>query len=589
MSFWSKIGRLFTVDDTILDEDFYLTPSNDEAQKYSNEELRVPPEEKKQGNKKRIKTIRELQKKPDTRSLDSQQVFSEIALNKKRIERDFYLPKNSDIVVRDFWIPLQPPIEAMIVFTEGLVDSKVINNNILEPLMMLAALPEEKLDKSRFQMVKNTLLPGNQVMQYERWEDVKKNILAGSTAVFVDGVDVAFVVETKGWEHRNVSDSKAEAAIRGPHDAFTENLRTNTGLVRSRLRTEHLITEMTQVGKLAPTDVAIMYVKGIANPKLVSEVKRRINAIKADFLQDSGVLEQYIEDRTALLIPKMTSTERPDRVAASLAEGFVAVFVGQSSFALIMPTMIWSMMQTSEDYYTRSPVASIIRVGRVLALIIALLLPAQYIAIANYHPEMIPTDLMLAIAAAREKVPFPLILEVIMMEFAIELILEAGIRIPNVIGPTIGIVGALILGEAAVQARVVSPLLVIVVAITTLATFTMPNTGFALGIRVLRFGFVLMASFWGFYGITLGVIALLMQWACSKSFGVPILSPVSPFKPPVGDTMVRVEPYKETHRPRPLYTGKERREKTITRIWDPTVHDSREARSDMEEGRDQDD
>ncbi|WP_018132682.1 spore germination protein [Effusibacillus pohliae] len=618
MSVWSKIGRLLTVDDSIVDEDFSLAPDrengDDEPPKRQPDRLREPKqtehrkqraEPEQEGETETAKTVKpkklipvkKLGEQEETKQAEAEKdeaeqkkaaeqaknrpvpdrLSDELHINRALVENIFHLPQNADVIIRDFTISREDPIKAFAVFMEGLADKEIINSHILEPLMLLSSIPPDTGVKNRLQTVKEKLLPGNQVMEYDKWEDVTKNILAGSTAVFIDGAEKALIVESKGWEHRSVAETTGESVVRGPHDAFTENLRTNTGLVRSRLRTERLITEMMQVGELASTDIAVMYVNGIANPRLVHEVKRRIKAVKVAFLQDSGVLEQFIEDPPRGLIPRMLSTERPDRVAAALAEGYVAVFVGQSPFVLIMPAMIWSLLHTAEDAYIRAPFGSMIRVIRFAAFLTALLLPALYIAVTNYHPEMIPTDLMLAIAAARERVPFPAVVELLLMELAIELIREAGIRIPNVIGPTIGIVGALILGQAAVQAGIVSPLLVIVVAVTALSSFTLPNYNVGFAIRTLRFVFLVLAGTWGFYGIILGLMVLLMHWACLKSFGVPMLSPVAPYKSSSPDVILRGPVYAQEIRPAPLYPQDRRRQRDVTRPWDPTVRKRQQA------------
>ncbi|MFC4767639.1 spore germination protein [Effusibacillus consociatus] len=582
MSVWAKIGRLFTVDDSIMDEDFSLVPdesANDDEQRGERNAAKV----KRVKSKKRVlekapgKQREEAEAEPSQNQPIPDELSDRLQENRDTVETIFHLPKNADVIIRDFVISRTEPIKAFAVFLEGVSSKETINSFILQPLMLLADVPPDNEMKDRLKTVKEKLLPGNQVMEYDKWEEVKKNILSGSTAVFIDGVEKALIIETKGWEQRGVGETKTETVVRGPHDAFTENLRANTGLVRARLRTEKLITEMMQVGQLAPTDVAVMYIDGIANPKLVAEVKKRIKAVKVDFLQDSGTLEQFIEDQPVGLVPKMMATERPDRVAASLSEGFIAVFVGQSPYVLILPTMIWSLLHTAEDAFLRYPFGSLLRLIRFVSFGTALLLPAFYIAITNYHPEMIPTDLMLAIAAARERVPFPVVLEVLMMELALELIREAGIRIPNVIGPTIGIVGALILGQAAVQAGIISPLLVIVVAVTALSAFSLPNYSFSFAIRLLRFVFIFIAAIWGFYGITLGIMGLLMNWACMKSFGVPMLSPVAPFKPSSPDIVLRAPAFLQEKRPSAIRPMDTKRQRDFTRPWDPAVHDSEEA------------
>ncbi len=487
---WGNWVRLLTVDDSIMDKQFELTPEDEDAGQSGEQggeqgggKRRIrrasgPPRQRLTGLRaeygeqwvdsqgkvyaRRLSGSRRVSA-PTYAALQAREtplqqarrgaaktaagdreaayIAYDLAGNRKTLERVFHLPLNADLVVRDFRVGGRHPIAALAVFVDGLADKNIINTHILEPLMILTELDDEQGDIEWIEWVRRALLPGNQVMEVSMWKGAVENILAGSTLVFFEGVNAALSVETKGWEHRMVSNSQTEAVVRGPHDAFTENFRANTGLIRARLRSSHLITEMMQVGTLAGTDVAVMYIQGIVNPKLIKEVKRRIAAVQVDYLADSGIMEQFIEDDPIGVIPKFLSTERPDRVAQALTEGQFAIFVGHSPHALVAPVLFWSLLQTAEDAYLRWPFGSFIRLIRVMALAIGLLLPALYIAVTNYHPEMIPTDLMLAVAASRERVPFPVVFEVLIMEFSLELIREAGIRIPSVIGPTIGIVG----------------------------------------------------------------------------------------------------------------------------------------------------
>lgn len=502
------------------------------------------------------------------------------------LEEIFYLPDNKDIVLRAFDIGTQRRWQALVVFVDGLADKAIINMHILEPLMLLAHLVDDQPPGERMEVVKRALLPGIQVIPVAHWKEATDGILAGSTALFVDGCDEALLVETKGWEHRMVGLAQTETVVRGPHDAFTENFRSNTGLVRSKFRSDRLVTEMLSVGSLAKTDIAVMYVRGLTNPELVREVKRRVKGIDVDFLSDSGLLEQFIEDRPYMFVPQVMSTERPDRIAYMLAEGHVAIFVGHSSFVLAVPVVFWTLMQTAEDAYLRFPLGTLLRLMRWCALLIALLLPAFYISLTNYHPEMLPTDMMLAIAGSRELVPFPVVMEVMLMEFSIELIREAGIRIPSAIGPTIGIVGALILGQAAVQAGVVSPLLVIVIAVTALASFTIPNYNLNFGVRIWRFTFLVAAAFFGFYGIALLLCIVIARLSVQKSFGVPLLAPVAPSMDSSRDVLLRGPTYTMNRRPSYLHTLKSWRQQPTTRPWSPATAPNRQGSGQGNESSD---
>lgn len=553
LSPWVK--HLLTVDDSVMDDQFSLTgkSSSDDDAGSSDE------------SDDRHRADASARTMPE--AAHDEEISPVLKRSKQTVEAAFRVPENADVVIRDFTVGAPQGWPAFAVFVDGMSDKLIINTHILEPLMMLTTLASKTDQPNRLETVEYTLLPGNQLTVERSWQTVIPAILTGSTAVFIDGCDAALIVETKGWEHRSIGTPQTEAVVRGPHDAFTESFRANTGLVRAKLRSERLVTEMLSIGRLGRTDVALMYIDGLTNPRLVREVKKRIEAVDVDYLADSGLLEQFLEDSPWLSVPQVFSTERPDRIAHMLTEGHVAIFVGNSPYVLAVPVVLWSLVHSPEDAYLRVPFGTFLRTIRWIALFIAMLLPSMYIAVTNYHPEMLPTDLLLAIAGSREQVPFPVLAEVLMMEFAIELIREAGIRIPSVIGPTIGIVGALIIGQSAVQAGIVSPLLVIVIAVTALASFTIPNYNLGFGVRVLRFVFLFCSAFFGFYGIALMGCVVLARLCVQKSFGVPLLAPVSPSMDTSRDVLTRGPAYAMNERPSYLQTLRDWRQDPITRPW----------------------
>ncbi len=571
---WVK--KIITVDDSVLDDQFILLKDaqNEPSESSEDNQAAPSPEKSKSGSKKPMPLEQFIEQGSQKYNEEVRTAEPDIDdhlpadLDKINlcIKTIFHMPKNKDIVIREFCAGTERPWRGFIVFVDGVADKTIINEFILQPLMVLTHVTEDD-PKRRMDVVSEKLLPGNQVDIFQKWSEVVPGILSGSTAVFLHGCDAALIVETKGWEHRTVGPAQTENVVRGPHDGFTESFRANTGLVRARLKSEHLVTEMFSVGELARTDVAVMYIEGIVNQSLVEEVSKRIKAIDVDYLPDSGGLEQFIEDKPSLLIPQVLSTERPDRVAHMLTEGHVAIFVGNSPFAIVAPVVLWTLVHTPEDAYLRWQFGTFLRFLRWVALGVALLLPAFYVAVTNYHPEMIPTDLMLAIAGSREQVPFPVVVEILLMEFAIELIREAGIRIPSVIGPTIGIVGALIIGQAAVQAGIVSPLLVIVVATTALAAFTIPNYNLNLAVRLTRFVFLAAASVLGFYGIAILMCVFVVRLSIQKSFGVPMLSPVAPSQDSSPDVLTRGPVFLQNQRPTYMQTKRDWRQQPITRPW----------------------
>lgn len=529
--------------------------------------------------------------------------------NLERLRQLFRAPDNADLIIREIQVATHPPLRAAVIFLEGMSNKEIINTHILQPLMLLAHLdhhltgpltapittgqtePQESQAgagegnpdpagdprqargpyRRPLDLILQRLLPGNQAEVKPDMKGVVEGILYGDTAIFVDGSDRAIVMETKGFPVRSVSTPQQELAIRGPLDAFTEAFRVNIALIRKRVKDPRLVTEMLTAGQLSKTYSAVMYVDGVANPKLVKEVKRRIESLRVDYVGESGILEQLVEDRPFSLFPQSLATERPDRAAAYLTEGHVVVLVDNSPFALVVPVTFWSQLQTSEDYYVRWPFGTLLRWLRFGALAVAILAGGLYVAAVNYHQEMLPTELMLSIAARREVVPMPAGVELLFMEGAFELIREAGIRIPSVIGPTIGIVGALILGQALVAAQIASPVVIIITALSGLASFAIPNYSTAWGFRALRFIFIFLALALGLCGIAVGLFAVLLHLASLRSFGVPYLSPVAPQVRSAPDVFGRGPIFDMEFRPRTVRPVDSRRQAAVSRPWDPNT------------------
>jgi spore germination protein KA len=416
--------------------------------------------------------------------------------------------------------------------------------------------------------IRDHLLTHNQIKEAENFEQVLGEVNFGGCGIFVDGMTTAFTADVKGFEHRTVERPNTEMVIQGPQEGFTETIRVNTALIRKRLKDEQLIVEDHLVGERSKTPCSILYIKSLANDSLVAEVRRRLVSIKLDYVHDSGEIEQLIEDDTYITSPQVVSTERPDRVASLLTEGRVAIVVHGSPFVLVMPTTAFELIYSPEDSYIRVPYANLLRSIRVIAILVALLLPGLYMAITNFHQEMIPTGLLVSLEAAREKVPFPSIVEILIMEISFELIREAGIRIPGTIGPTLGIIGALILGQAAVAASIVSPILIIIVAVTGLGSFAIPTYSYAYSFRILRFGYILLGSVAGFLGLSLGIFLQGMSLVSSKSFGVPFCVPFAPRTAGgLMGTLLKEPIWKQERRPDHLNPKDNIRQPKISRGW----------------------
>ena len=363
---------------------------------------------------------------------------------------------NNDIVIRKFTlIAYGKKYDAFLFYIDGMSDTRLINDFVLKPLMLkntsntsdaysktIIKQNNKTIIKKRRKFdlanhILNSLLPQNAVKKQETFEAIISSINSGNCALFVDTLNIVFDVDVKGFKQRNIDSPNNEVVIKGPQAAFVENIRTNTSLLRQFVNSENLIIENIQVGNISKTYCAICYMQNITNNDLVAEVKYRINNLKIDSLLSSGELEQLIVEDSNTTVPLIMSTERPDKASKNLYEGKVIVLVNGNPYALIMPTTYIDFIASPEDSNLKPPFANFLKAIRGLSILITLLLPAVWIAIINFHQELIPTELLFSIIASRENVPFPIIFELLLMEFSFELIREAGLRVPSPIGPTI--------------------------------------------------------------------------------------------------------------------------------------------------------
>jgi spore germination protein KA len=494
-------------------------------------------------------------------------ISTDINENQSMLESIYQLPLNKDVVIRSITISDQPKIKVLIVFMDGLIDKKIINMTLLEPLMFMKNIQEHVQGEDFISFVMEECLPSGQASRIGSFKEVQQAINTGDAVVFFDGSGEAVAVETKGYEHRSIGNPTTEQSVRGSQNAFTEVLRVNTALIRTMLHASDLVTEMIPIGARGHSNCAVMYIKSITNEELVEEVKRRVNGISTDIITDSGVLEHFIEDFPRNPFPQTLSTERPDRVAVHLSEGRVAIFIDGSPFGHILPVSFFTLMHSSDDFSLNLYYTNMLRLVRWFGALLSLLLPGLYLAISTFHQEAIPTELLLSIAAARAQVPFPTIVEILFMEFSFELIREGGLRIPGILGSTIGIVGALILGQTAVTAKIVSPIMVIVIALTGLASYSIPDYRLASAFRLSRFVFVLLAMSMGLIGVACGFLLFIAMLCSLKSFGMPYLAPLAPRTVNGGDTIFRSSAYHQKSRPDALNTKDEIRQKNTSRTW----------------------
>ena len=495
---------------------------------------------------------------------DTAGISTSLEKNRQTLAEIYRLPRNNDLMIREIAIGRNKEAAGLIVYLEGIVDSQKLSRFVLEPLLttnhpVYGNSPGEELMKQVF--------PAGGAKRVGAMDSLQKSINAGNTAVIIDGLDEAIAIDTKGGEQRGVDSPKTEQTIRGSLNAFTENLRTNTGLVRSILKASDLVTETVVIGARGQLNCAVMYIDSIANPSLVAEVRRRLEGIKTDYISDSSQLAQFIVDRPSVLFPQTLSTERPDRVANNLVEGRVALILEGNPFAQILPVSFLSFFHSGEDFSLNAGIANSMRAVRLIGALVSTVLPAFYLAIAYYHPEAMPTELLLAVAGFHENVPFPAWLEVLMMDLSFELIREASVRVPGILGSTIGIVGAIVLGQAAVTARIVSPIVVVIIAITGLASFAIPEYRMASAMRLLRFVLSFAAVFWGLVGLAAVLLCLTGLITSMKSFGVPYFAPMAPKTAEDNDVIVRGQVYNQEKRPDELNTKDTRRQPPVSRQW----------------------
>ena len=446
-------------------------------------------------------------------------------------------------------------MKAGIFYTDGLSDTPALQNFIMESLMLdIKGTPLEKKltpEHNLLTVLKDFAMTVGEIKDLTNFDDLFTSLLSGDAILLIDGYSEGLVIGNKHWVERGITEPMSQTVVRGPREGFSENLRVNTALVRRKLKDPNLWMESKVIGTRTKTNVAIMYINGVANDKIVNEVRLRLDRIDIDGILESGNIEGFIEDSTYSPFPTVFNTERPDTVAAALLEGRIAILVDGTPFVLIVPALFVQFFQSPEDYYVHTGIGSLIRALRFLSFVIALLAPAFFIAITTFHQSMLPPALLISLAAQREGVPFPTFIEALIMEITFEILREAGIRMPRSIGSAMSIVGAFVIGTAAVEAGIISAAMVIVVSITAISSFVSPTYNLAISVRILRFGFMALAASFGLYGIAIGLVALILHLCSLRSFGIPYMSPLAPFNvSDQKDTLIVVPIWKMFTRPR---------------------------------------
>ena len=421
------------------------------------------------------------------------------------------------------------------VYIEGMADEKLIGEFVLRAVSGLDDSQSEDISA-----LENRLLEIAQVSHAATVAQAVESVVSGMTCLLIDGSAEALLLETRAYPHRGVEQPTNEDVVIGPHEAFNEHFRTNISLVRRYVQSPDLITEKIKLGTSIPTQAAILYLTGTASDACVQEVRRRLRLVNAPVVNGSGALEQLIEDHPYSLLPQMLQTERPDRAASCITDGQIAIIVENSPYALIAPVTLFHLVHASDDSFLRWQYGSAIRLVRMLGVLVSLLLPAVYVALTLYHTHLIPMALLTSIAESRANVPFPVVVEVLFMEFSFYLLNEAGLRTPAQIGSAFGIVGALVLGQAAVSASIISPILIIIIALTGLGNYVIPNYGFGVGLIIYRLLLIVLSALMGVYGLTIGLFAIVLHLCALKSFGVDFMAPVAPWRRHNPDILLRL-------------------------------------------------
>lgn len=489
---------------------------------------------KKNKNPKNLETLEE-NNPPQLKSEEKVDITLSDTVEENLGKFKAFLEDSSDSVFRKFKLGSHS-IPCALIYMDGLVNSSVINENILKGLMyeitMLETARDQAIDiKNAYEYVKEHAVSVGEIKEAETLDECMLMVMSGEVALIIEGSRKILIVNARGWPSRSISQPDTEGSIRGPKDAFTETLRTNTTLLRRKCKDPNMVIKTIKLGRRSKTDVSYVYIKGITNPELIEEVEKRLNQIDVDEIMETGQIEQWIQDSYLSPFPQVQITERPDTTISNVMEGRVAILVDNSPFSIIVPAGLYQFFQAPEDYYDRWIIGSFLRVIRWGASLLAAFVPSLYIAVITYHPGFIPTHLALAIAANRMNIPFPAFVEVLLMEITIELLRESGARLPKSIGQTIGIVGGIVIGDAAVRAGITSPSMVLLVAVTAIASFVIPTYSAGIALRLIRFPLMILAATLGLYGVALGFIIVNIHLASLKSFGFDYMTPQSPFIP----------------------------------------------------------
>lgn len=508
------------------------------------------------GIREKIKNLIHGKKQIDENSIWGYEEFQKMSVSKRVKDNKEYLSRmlqgSKDIIYRNFSMGSAQQ-HLLLVYLEGMADTTILNDEVLQSTMLDRSSWDLYKEMFAIDEIKSRLLTASEINEAETFDKLILQLLSGDSLLFVEGASKALIIGTKGWEKRNVSEPTTETNVKGPKDCFVETLRTNIVLIRRRIRDPNLTIDMYRVGRRTKSDVAVVYLKDVLMEGLAEEIKRRIEKIDIDGLVDTGQLENLIEDHQWTIFPQTTSTERPDRIVSGILEGRAAIVMDGSPFVLMVPSTFAEFLGAPDDYFERPVISSVIRTTRYISYFLSASLPGIYIALTNFHPGMLPPALALSITSTRVPLPFSTFVEIFVMEAILEILQEAGVRLPNAIGATVGIVGGIVIGQAVVEAGLVSPVVVIIVSLTAITSFTMPSYSVNLTSRVMRVPFMVAGATLGFFGIVALALFILTHMASLESFGIGYFESFSPYRlNDLKDTLGRVPMKFVTKRPEHL-------------------------------------
>lgn len=502
-----------------------------------------------------------------TEKFENQTLDSDLEQNLRTVTK--VLGDSVDVVTRRMDLPALES-KGFLLFIEGMVDKTFLAENIIKPLVNLNAayVNGSQKHETAVKILLEKVLAAGVLTDTSDLGEVIEGVLAGNAVLFVHGSKKALIISSEGYQTRGVQEPEQESILRGPREGFTEAIQINITLIRRKIQNPNLRVEILTIGRQTRTKICLVYLKGVYREPLLKELKTRINRIDTDMILGAGNLEQLIEDVPLSPYATVGNTERPDVAAAKILEGRIAIIVNGTPIVLTVPHIFIESFQTADDYLIRPYYMTVIRWVRFFSYFLTIFLPPLYIAVMTYHQEMIPTPLLISMAAAREGVPFPSMVEALGMGLVFEILREAGIRMPRPVGQAVSIVGALVIGEAAVNAGLVGAPMVIVTALTAISSFVVPAQIDVT--TLLRFILTVLAGVSGFYGILLGTLILIIHAISLRSFGIPYLTPLAPLNlSDLKDVLVSVPAWARKRRPKFIGKANPRRQAEFVKPGPP--------------------